>query len=77
MATVSLKTFLHPRRWYAWPVLALMLIMSWMPSRVLWVLGNGLGSIASWFPTPNRRFAERNIELCFPDMSLPGASACS
>jgi KDO2-lipid IV(A) lauroyltransferase len=69
MATVSLKTFFHPRRWYAWPVLALMLIMSWMPSRVLWVLGNSLGSIASWFPTHNRRFAERNIELCFPEKS--------
>src|ERR1700690_72048 len=69
MATISLKTFLNPRRWYAWPVLALMLIMSWMPSRVLWVLGICLGSIASWFPTPNRRFAERNIELCFPDLT--------
>jgi KDO2-lipid IV(A) lauroyltransferase len=70
MSSVSLKTFLHPRRWYAWPVLALMLIMSWMPSRVLWVLGNCLGSIASWFPTSNHRFAERNIELCFPNMGL-------
>jgi KDO2-lipid IV(A) lauroyltransferase len=70
MEPVSLKTFLHPRRWYAWPVLALMLLMSWMPSRVLWVLGSFLGSIVSWFPTPNRRFAERNIELCFPDMGL-------
>ncbi len=69
MASVSLKTFLHPRHWYAWPVLALMLIMSWMPSRVLWVLGCCFGSIASWFPTPNRRFAERNIELCFPEKS--------
>jgi KDO2-lipid IV(A) lauroyltransferase len=69
MASVSLKTFLHPRRWYAWPVLALMLIMSWAPSRVLWVLGICLGSIASWFPTSNRRFAERNIELCFPEKS--------
>lgn len=69
MATVSLKTFLHPRYWYAWPVLALMLVMSWMPARVLWVLGRGLGFIASWFPTPNRRFAERNIELCFPEKS--------
>jgi Kdo2-lipid IVA lauroyltransferase/acyltransferase len=68
MDSVSLKTFLHPRRWYAWPVLALMLIMSWMPSRVLWVLGSGLGSFMSWFPTSNRRFAERNIELCFPEM---------
>ena len=67
MASISLKTFLHPRHWYAWPVLALMLIMSWMPSRVLWVLGSCFGSIASWFPTHNRRFAERNVELCFPD----------
>jgi len=68
MQSVSLKTFLHPRYWYAWPVLALMLVMSWMPSRVLWVLGSGLGSFVSWFPTSNRRFAERNIELCFPEM---------
>ena len=68
MTHVSLKTFLHPRYWYAWPVLALMLVMSWMPSRVLWVLGSGLGSFVSWFPTSNRRFAERNIELCFPEM---------
>ena len=68
MALVSLKTFLHPRYWYAWPVLALMLIMSWMPSRVLWVLGSGFGSFVSWFPFPNRRFTERNIELCFPNM---------
>ena len=50
MTDVSLKTFLHPRYWYAWPVLALMLVMSWMPSRVLWVLGSGLGSFVSWFP---------------------------
>ncbi len=68
MNTVTLKTFLHPRYWYAWPVLALMLVMSWMPSRVLWVLGSGLGAFVSWFPTSNRRFAERNIELCFPEM---------
>lgn len=67
MAPVSLKTFLHPRYWYAWPVLALMLLLSRLPSRVLWVLGSGLGSFASWFPTPNRGFAERNIELCFPE----------
>jgi KDO2-lipid IV(A) lauroyltransferase len=46
-----------------------MLLMSWLPSRVLWIMGSGLGTIVSWFPTPNRRFAERNIELCFPDKS--------
>jgi lipid A biosynthesis lauroyl/palmitoleoyl acyltransferase len=68
MTPVTLKTFLNPRYWYAWPVLALMLVLSWMPSRVLWVLGSGLGEFASWFPTSNRRFAKRNIELCFPEM---------
>jgi KDO2-lipid IV(A) lauroyltransferase len=70
MQTVSLKTFLHPRYWYAWPVLALMHIMSWMPSRVLWALGIGLGQIVSEFQTSNRHYAERNIELCFPDLPL-------
>ncbi|MGE5173963.1 MAG: lysophospholipid acyltransferase family protein [Betaproteobacteria bacterium] len=73
-STPSLKTFLHPRYWYAWPVLALMLVMSWMPGRVLWMLGSALGSFVSWFPTPNRRFAERNIELCFPEKSPPERS---
>jgi KDO2-lipid IV(A) lauroyltransferase len=68
MATISLKTFLNPRYWYAWPVLALMIVMSWMPSRVLWVLGTAFGSFVSWFPTSNRHFAERHIELCFPEM---------
>ncbi len=69
MPTVSLKTFLHSRYWYAWPALALMLIMSWMPGRVLWIMGTALGTIMSWLPTSNRRFAIRNIELCFPGMS--------
>ncbi len=69
MTSVSLKTFLHPRYWYAWPVLSLMLVACCLPGRVLWVLGSGLGSFFSWFPSPARRIAERNVELCFPDMT--------
>ncbi len=69
MAAVTLKTFLNPRYWYAWPVLMLMVLMSWMPFRVLWWLGTGLGSLISLFPSPNRSFAEKNIELCFPEMN--------
>jgi KDO2-lipid IV(A) lauroyltransferase len=67
--TVTLKTFLHPKYWYAWPALALLLVMSWMPCRLLWAAGSVIGTIASWFPTSNRSFAERNLELCFPDRS--------
>jgi KDO2-lipid IV(A) lauroyltransferase len=68
-STPTLKTFLHPRYWYAWPVLALMVAVSWLPSRLLWVLGSALGSLYYWVPSPARRIATRNIELCFPDMA--------
>ncbi len=68
MASVSLKTFLRPRYWYAWPVLALMTVLSWLPLRVLWLLGSALGWLFYWFPSPSCRIAARNIELCFPDM---------
>lgn len=69
MSTVSLKTFLNPRYWYAWPVLGLMILTSWMPRRVLWVLGSGLGWLFYRFPSPASRIAARNIELCFPEMN--------
>src|SRR5512140_1549218 len=68
-SSISLKTFLNPRYWYAWPVLSLMVFLSWMPRRVLWIIGSGLGSFFFLFPSPNRRFAERNLELCFPEMN--------
>ncbi len=67
MANVSLRTFLHPRYWYAWLVLAFVRITSWLPNRILWILGNALGLFFSWFQSPARRVAERNIELCFPE----------
>jgi KDO2-lipid IV(A) lauroyltransferase len=68
MPPVSLKTFLHPRYWYAWPALALMHVWSWLPGRVLWVLGSALGGLFCLFPSPARRVAVRNMELCFPAM---------
>ncbi|HTP05101.1 MAG TPA: lysophospholipid acyltransferase family protein [Nitrospirota bacterium] len=67
MTNISLRTFLHPRYWYAWPVLAFVRVSSWLPSRMLWILGITLGSFFSWFQSPARRVAERNIELCFPE----------
>jgi KDO2-lipid IV(A) lauroyltransferase len=68
MQPVSLRTFLHPRYWYAWPVLAFMIVMSLLPGRILWMLGWSLGSLFYRFPSPSRRFSERNIELCFPNL---------
>lgn len=71
MAAVCLKTFIHPKYWYAWPVLAIMLLMSRMPLFVLWALGNALGQLYSFLTTRSRRHAEVNIHLCFPELG-PG-----
>ena len=68
MADITLKTFLRPRYWYAWPVLALMHLWSWLPGSVLWVLGGALGGLFSLFPSKIRRVARTNLELCFPNM---------
>jgi lipid A biosynthesis lauroyl/palmitoleoyl acyltransferase len=69
MASVSLRSFLQPRYWYAWLILVYLRIMSWFPSRVFWLLGSALGWFFSLFPTPACRVAVRNIELCFPELS--------
>lgn len=69
MPAARLRTFLLPQYWYAWPVLAFMFVMSCLPGRLLWVLGSGLGRLFSWFPSPSRRFSERNLELCFPELT--------
>ncbi len=69
MADVTLRTFLHPRNWYALLILACVIIISWLPQPVLWVLGNALGWFFSLFNSPARRVASRNIELCFPELS--------
>ena len=68
MSSVSLKTFLNPRHWYAWPVLSLMVLLSWLPLRALWVLGSALGWLYYLFPSPSCRVAARNIDLCFPQL---------
>jgi KDO2-lipid IV(A) lauroyltransferase len=46
-----------------------MVVMSWLPGRMLWIVGSCLGILFSWFPSPSRRFSERNLELCFPHLA--------
>lgn len=70
MTSITFKTFLRPRYWYAWPVLTSVRIMSLFPARLLWVLGNSLGLLFSCLRSPTRRIVERNIELCFPEKGL-------
>lgn len=69
MADVTLRTFIHPRNWYALLILACVIVISWLPQPVLWILGNALGWFFSLFNSPARRVASRNIEICFPELN--------
>ena len=68
MQHISFWTFLVPRYWYAWPILAGMLMMSLLLGKMLWILGWGLESLFYRFPSHFSHFAERIIELCFPNL---------
>ncbi|MDF2180038.1 LpxL/LpxP family Kdo(2)-lipid IV(A) lauroyl/palmitoleoyl acyltransferase [Aliiglaciecola sp. CAU 1673] len=62
-------SFLHPRYWLTWVTVVLLYLISWLPYRVQWWIGTMLGRFFYHVIKSRRRIAERNIELCFPDMS--------
>lgn len=61
----------HPRYWPSWALVALVYGLGRLPFPLLWALGLGLGRVALWLPGSRRRVAQRNLELCFPE--LPAA----
>ena len=46
-----------------------MYLLSWLPYRIQYRLGQGVGRLAMAFMKKRRFTIERNLELCFPDMS--------
>lgn len=60
---------LHPRYWLLWCGLGLLYLMSWLPYPVLMAIGRGLGRLSFKVLKSRARIANRNLELCFPDMS--------
>ena len=61
-------TLLHPRYWLLWLALGIAYLISWLPYRVLMLLGRGLGRLSFKLLKSRGRIARRNLELCFPDM---------
>lgn len=60
--------FLGPRHWPAWIGLGLLWVLARVPYRPLLGIGRGIGWLIARVPNRRRRIAERNIELCFPDL---------
>lgn len=60
--------FLHPKYWPTWLGLAVLRVFEPLPHRFLYLLGRGVGLFLHLFPTPFKRIARRNIELCLPEL---------
>ena len=61
---------LHPRFWLLWLGLGLLWLVSQLPYRLLMVLGRALGWLMYHLAGARRRIAARNLELCFPELSV-------
>ncbi|NBA95911.1 lipid A biosynthesis lauroyl acyltransferase [Pseudomonas sp. R5(2019)] len=64
------RSFLHPRYWPLWLGLGLLWLIVQLPYPVLRLKGRALGALMYRVAGERRRIAARNLELCFPQMSV-------
>jgi len=60
---------LHPRYWLTWLGIGLLYVLVLLPYPVIYRLGTGLGRFSMRFLKRRVHIAQRNLELCFPEMS--------
>ena len=62
------KSFLQPKYWLTWFGIGLLYILVLLPYPVIYWLGTRLGRLSKVFLKKRGQIAERNLELCFPQM---------
>ncbi|HEY7871144.1 MAG TPA: LpxL/LpxP family Kdo(2)-lipid IV(A) lauroyl/palmitoleoyl acyltransferase [Rudaea sp.] len=60
---------LSPRHWASWIGLGAVRLIARLPYRALRGLGCGLGILTALLPGARRRVAQRNLAVCFPELS--------
>ncbi|MDJ0741062.1 MAG: LpxL/LpxP family Kdo(2)-lipid IV(A) lauroyl/palmitoleoyl acyltransferase, partial [Gammaproteobacteria bacterium] len=63
------STLLHPKYWPAWLGFGLLRLVILLPFPLLYRGGRVLGRLGRRLVTGRARIAERNLQLCFPDLS--------
>lgn len=61
--------FLMPNYWAIWIGVFLLYCISWLPYRVIRVLGLGVGRLLKRIASKRVTIAKKNLELCFPNWS--------
>ncbi|SFB81951.1 LpxL/LpxP family Kdo(2)-lipid IV(A) lauroyl/palmitoleoyl acyltransferase [Pseudoalteromonas denitrificans] len=67
--------FLHPKFWLTWLGTAILYVISWLPFKFQIAMGKGLGRLLHKYFKKRKHIAQRNIELCFPEMPKTQQSA--
>ena len=62
------RSFLKPRFWPTWLVLAFFWLIAQLPVALNQAIGRVLGQLLYWFAPTRKRYAEVNIALCFPEL---------
>ncbi|ETS30117.1 lipid A biosynthesis lauroyl acyltransferase [Photorhabdus temperata] len=62
------RSLLHPRYWLTWFGISLLYLLVLLPYPIIYWIGTRLGRFSMRFLKKRAKIAERNLELCFPDM---------
>ncbi|HBO23600.1 MAG TPA: lipid A biosynthesis lauroyl acyltransferase [Providencia sp.] len=62
-------SFLHPRYWLTWFGTGVLYVLVLLPYPVIYWIGTRLGRLSKHFLKKRALIANRNLQLCFPDMS--------
>ncbi|WP_323839960.1 Kdo(2)-lipid IV(A) acyltransferase [Photorhabdus africana] len=62
------RSLLHPRYWPTWFGISLLYLLVLLPYPIIYWIGIRLGRFSMRFLKKRAKVAERNLELCFPDM---------
>jgi len=61
-------SFLHPKYWGTWILVSIMYAITWLPYGIQLWLGKWLGRLLYVAMKKRRLVADKNIQLCFPEM---------
>lgn len=67
--SLAQREFLKPKYWPTWLGILLGYLICFLPLRVRWAIGSGLGRLGYQLARGRRHIVETNLSLCFPDKS--------
>ncbi|MGL5798691.1 MAG: lipid A biosynthesis lauroyl acyltransferase, partial [Plesiomonas sp.] len=63
------SAFFHPRYWLTWLGISALFLVTLLPYSMIRKIGFGIGRLYMRIGKRRVKIAERNLELCFPEMS--------